>query len=60
MVEEEDADENPFDLERLVASTIRARAGDPQAIIQTIREDLRSFRAGENPMDDATIIAISA
>ena len=60
VVEEEDAEENPFGEERLVAAALAARAGDARSVVREIRRAVREFRAGENPMDDSTVIVVKA
>ncbi len=56
--EAEDAHGEQFGLDRLVEAALRGRPGGSRAVVRSIRDAVRGYRADEAAADDATVIAV--
>lgn len=58
VVESEDASGEPFGVERLQALLVRERLSGLDGILRRVEDEVRAYRAGAEPADDATMVVL--
>jgi serine phosphatase RsbU (regulator of sigma subunit) len=59
VTEAQDGDGRIFGLRRTIATLARRSGNDPDAVVQSLVEDVRAFEHPTDPSDDLTILALS-